>query len=443
VAGQRDAGAILAVTTTRPDPSRTAVNKLAVLLVVILALGVLSADERLQTNLVVAPVLLLMAPAVVLFGRGARLGLMFVLPLGVLVASAGLLTGTPQTLPWALLLIPVVLYTALDARRYLHFAKIRCRARAIRSRALETGEIERSARDLMIEPHALTTATQRVGDGAWLGWTLAMLACWVMWKYLELPEQNKVLVTMLAAAVMAAVLGGAAKSAFRPNPLVQSARDYVAQAFGEAIMEPGLDLQLAYAVYLRPFVVTGVLRDRGETASLIVPPVLPQYHARRIVELETPLGDATWALGIPLLGLGKPGEAFGAGRLAGAEAEWQQTVASLIARAKLVLVIPSDHRGTLWELSYLMEHQVVDRCMFIMPWAVKSRYSVQDWRATAAACKEVGIELPEYVPQGALFVRNGAGGWAVQPRLKRLIRRKLWLELGVLDLLEQVQRVAP
>jgi hypothetical protein len=46
----------------------------------------------------------------------------------------------------------------------------------------------------------------------------------------------------------------------------------------------------------------------------------------------------------------------------------------------------------------------------------------------------IGLELPEYESRGALFCPDGKGGWLLQARLKRLVRRTRWLKLAVLDL---------
>jgi hypothetical protein len=48
----------------------------------------------------------------------------------------------------------------------------------------------------------------------------------------------------------------------------------------------------------------------------------------------------------PLVALGKPGEAIGAGRIFTDDATWQADIATLMRRAKGILIVPSDRDGT-------------------------------------------------------------------------------------------------
>jgi hypothetical protein len=58
------------------------------------------------------------------------------------------------------------------------------------------------------------------------------------------------------------------------------------------------------------------------------------------------LGGALTGRRAPLVALGKPGEAIGAGRIFTDDATWQADIATLMRRAKGILIVPSDRDGT-------------------------------------------------------------------------------------------------
>jgi len=426
------------VLSNRPNPSRSMIKWLIWVLVPYCSVYVIACDSSpFQTDRIEPAFLFLMALAavlaMVLYTLETRLGLLLLSTLIVVTALLGLLMCRILAQPIILFFIGACL--ALDAPRYLHFARLSHAARSLRKQACGAAALARFSGAIGVDPGHLRLAIEDVGGGAVIGSILATLAGLVILNYVNLPPSKQTCLMMAMTAIIASALGSAAATFFRPKSSVQNARDHVAEKLGRATLISASDLQLRYAIYLRPFAVTGRLLDKKAGRRWYDLPVFPQYYARRVVELESPLGDATWSLGLPFLGLGRPGEAFGAGRLSSTEATWKQNIAALLAGAKMIFMIPSDHPGTLWEIGHIMEHRAGERCVFVMPWVVKDRYSAEQWQSTRAACSQIGLELPEHVSGGALLRQDGAGGWMVQPRLKRLVRKKRWLGLAVLDLL--------
>src|SRR5206468_10707874 len=70
---------------------------------------------------------------------------------------------------------------------------------------------------------------------------------------------------------------------------------------------------------------------------------------------------------MPLIGLGRPGETYGAARIATSDDEWESLFQTLSRRATLVLMIPGDTPGTVKELVWLLRNGLTSKCVFIMP----------------------------------------------------------------------------
>ena len=109
-----------------------------------------------------------------------------------------------------------------------------------------------------------------------------------------------------------------------------------------------------FAVLLRPFFITNkmvVYVDEGA----------PFLLEETLIE----------ALSIPVLALGKPGEAYGAGRILSDEDNWRTVVVELLRRASIIICIPSGHVGTQWELDEILRNQYLGKTIFLMPCAPK------------------------------------------------------------------------
>jgi hypothetical protein len=150
-----------------------------------------------------------------------------------------------------------------------------------------------------------------------------------------------------------------------------------------------------FFVYLRSFETTGHLKPPFFFTLL----VLQRLHTN---ELESFLALALAKDG-PLLGLGLPGENVGAARIRVEDSEWKEDIQRLLTHAAGVLLLPSAHEGTKWEIEFLQKQGMFDKTVLIMP----PRTHQFDWRAkwqeTAKALQELSITLPEYNERGLLF----------------------------------------
>lgn len=189
---------------------------------------------------------------------------------------------------------------------------------------------------------------------------------------------------------------------------VQSARNRTARIIEEKVRTGQYEGR--YFLYLRPFSSTGAIKvgnpEKDHTPAFFLP---FNWHVSWRLELEQVFSDALASKG-PLIALGSPGEHFGAGRLPVEEQVWQETVKNLARNAQGILVLPSHHPGTRWEIAWLRENNLLEKTVFIMPPAESKKRRARQWDhwlASASTLQKVGVFLPEYAPTGLLFaVRN-------------------------------------
>jgi hypothetical protein len=114
----------------------------------------------------------------------------------------------------------------------------------------------------------------------------------------------------------------------------------------------------------------------------------------------------------PVIGLGRPGEALGVGRILTNEQDWRVAVTGLIDCATYIFCIPSGHPGTLWEIDHIVEHSLLAKTIFIMPplpqttrpWHRKKEFGLEeDWANLIVEMKKRGLSFPKYEKEGMLF----------------------------------------
>jgi hypothetical protein len=133
---------------------------------------------------------------------------------------------------------------------------------------------------------------------------------------------------------------------------------------------------------------------------------MTRYSTPEKWEFESWLANALTNDGI-LVGLGRPGEAIGAGRLSTSEDKWREEVVSLLSHCACVFVIPGAESGTKWEIETLNTLGLLQKAIFIMPPFSGDFDVAAHWRRAKSALSEVGLFLPEYQTEGLLFtVRN-------------------------------------
>lgn len=156
-----------------------------------------------------------------------------------------------------------------------------------------------------------------------------------------------------------------------------------------------------FYLYLRAFETTGklhvplYLRVRRKCV----------WVAQRLVtdDLESYASLAVGSVA-PLIALGKPGEAIGAGRILTDEESWQQDIITLMKRSTGVLLVPSDRPGTIWEMDTLKREGLLSKVVFIMPPLTKGNYDTGvRWNAAREAMAMHGVEVPEHQDRGMLF----------------------------------------
>jgi hypothetical protein len=167
-----------------------------------------------------------------------------------------------------------------------------------------------------------------------------------------------------------------------------------------------------FNLYLRPFESTGRLFVRN--VEHIVGSGF-DASTPSVVEIETLIGDILAEWDIELAALGEPGEHVGAGRVRAKEDQWRDFVAILIKAANITYVLPSADEGTFWEISVLKQLGLIERCIFIQPPSPSvgngfERAFPSRWYAAKERMAEIEIILPEFTPDGALFVLNESGG---------------------------------
>jgi hypothetical protein len=106
----------------------------------------------------------------------------------------------------------------------------------------------------------------------------------------------------------------------------------------------------------------------------------------------------------PLIAMGLPGEAVGAGRVLAEEARWTAEILLLMRRAQAIFLVPSSRPGTLWEMKTLKDEGLLGRVIFIMPPRARGQADILErWESAREALGTLGIEAPEHQPDGLMF----------------------------------------
>ncbi|ANZ39669.1 hypothetical protein BBK82_30125 [Lentzea guizhouensis] len=171
-----------------------------------------------------------------------------------------------------------------------------------------------------------------------------------------------------------------------------------------------------FALYLRSFATTGRLSTQKLDGESPGPYVDVEYLLSRAVG------------SLPMVAVGRLGEVEGAGRVPVADQHWQAVVGALVEAAELIVVVPAAAPGTVWEMQLLRELGKLDRTVFLMPEQVSAlpdssddarldavgsphwshaedrhRNHLADWHHTVEVTACIGITLPPYRHDGALF----------------------------------------
>jgi hypothetical protein len=231
---------------------------------------------------------------------------------------------------------------------------------------------------------------------------------------------------MLLFAVVGAPLASIANAAYRADGRrAQTRRDVAATQLAHALAQGASDAD-RYALYLRPFAITDRLAAQSLGTGAETPNEVPVH-----VDLESLLARVL-RKECPLIALGREGEMQeGAGRITLPDKDWQDTISRLADYAAILLIVPSAHIGTLWELAHLAERKLIGRTLFVMPEQPRTTpsgvfYTSEDdrlfdvgirnykesahtydiageWAQAIGAGSKIFMRLPTYSPAGALF----------------------------------------
>lgn len=174
---------------------------------------------------------------------------------------------------------------------------------------------------------------------------------------------------------------------------VQSIKDRAASNISARLDPPNAptDEESGFILYLRTFDVTGKLTLRGMDFEAAIAYNIAPY--------------------LPMIALGQPGEAIGAGRVLTTEQEWRDEVKRLASRASLVMVVPSHRDGTVWEIMELKRSNSFDKTIFTMPPDTDygdGRYA-DEWGRAVEKLRSLGLELPSHLASGLLFKLSNDG----------------------------------
>ena len=182
---------------------------------------------------------------------------------------------------------------------------------------------------------------------------------------------------------------------------VQKHRDAAARRLLEAVLGDG---GIRFCLYLRPFAITNKLPVEQESVGV---------HQRTFrdafggppekIDFEAMLADALEGLP-PLVGLGRPGEAIGAGRMRTDDERWQDEILALMERAVSIFIVPSSRPGTLWELQQIRDRGYLGKTIFVLPVAM----SRVVWRSI---CERLAQDDFHWQLVGAEEVSDARRGW--------------------------------
>ena len=181
-----------------------------------------------------------------------------------------------------------------------------------------------------------------------------------------------------------------------------------------------------FYLYLRAFETTGRL---NVPLFLRLRKLSIGFSSLVTNDLESYVSQAIGRVG-PLVALGHPGEAIGAGRILTGEEDWKTDIGTLMKRAKGILLVPSDRPGTLWEIDTLKQEGLLGKVIFVMPPRSTGEHDTrQRWETARQTLRDRGLETPDYDERGMLFVLEADGRVSnVEPLLltsARKVRKSL------------------
>lgn len=176
------------------------------------------------------------------------------------------------------------------------------------------------------------------------------------------------------------------------------------------LIDPDKDLKLDFFLYLRPFEITNVYKISTAHHNLFS---AEYWEGDEYDDIERVVAK-TLRPTAPFVALGRPGEHRGAARILTTDEQWQEAIFLLAKKTKLIILVPSYHEGTLWEIDMILKNGWLDKTIFLMPptnngWYICSMELPPDtWKKTQGACNALGLFLPDEAPEGLIFRMKSA-----------------------------------
>jgi hypothetical protein len=203
------------------------------------------------------------------------------------------------------------------------------------------------------------------------------------------------------------------------NRARQRSRDRAAERIMSCLCGPIGTSVPRFSLYLRPFHTTG----RLDSLSVGTTDGLEQETANIQIDFEAIFASA-FPAHRPLIALGTPGALLsvkpegvytwpvnpdfripGTGKVASEEVDWRDSFALLARHAETIIIVPLKFRGTTWELSWLHQNDLLQKCIFFIPASPPGGHGYREaWTKVTDFIVSIGIAPPEYTEQGQLFL---------------------------------------
>ncbi len=142
---------------------------------------------------------------------------------------------------------------------------------------------------------------------------------------------------------------------------------------------------------------------------------------------------------LPVVALGRPSGHLGVGVVPTEDTAWRSIAEVLIAKSRLILFLPDNTPGTLWEIELIVRLGLNNKVMYFMPpstLSLKSRPDYEaEWNGLRKSVATLGLQFPMYADRGAIFYLDAETGsvahqWAFEYGQRRDLMKKATLVLS-------------
>jgi hypothetical protein len=163
-----------------------------------------------------------------------------------------------------------------------------------------------------------------------------------------------------------------------------------------------------YYLYLRPFSLDLAASEKNPEYSPS-PFVVNFYTQDQSEFFETEFSEAMRS-SIPILSIGRKGELVGASRVETSDEEWQSLFILLAARARGIFLFPGSSTGSLKELLWLRDNNLLSKTVCLQPPSGANEAVIEaDWSQIRSNLLKEQFALPEFVANGSIFTLTLSG----------------------------------